>query len=345
MRKLFSVSVILLLLLALAACGVTSDPTSPSSSGGENDPTVSQPSVQPDISVTVPSTDALHLPELTVELPRSLDTSAARKAMEALPAALEKQNVSVDTVSVSFGPTYSATVAALQQGTVQLAFLPAEEYVNLGGVNAILADALPDETGAFLTGTCAKICTSPSAYGIKLAALTASRSTPLTWNELNEARWGVLDSSSLAGYRCVRLWLEDNYEDNNVSDLRHVAVYDSWDDLLRAAAAEEIDLFPLPPDTAALYESRWNSDFGRSSAFDREVIPVGMSDGVCTWVAAAASNDSAVNDPRFVQALTSAVNSLFSSTAEQAAAIGAEHYAPASNENLNPLRRLILSES
>ncbi len=346
MRKLFAVSVIFLLILALTACSGSPAPAPPSSPNGEDIPNGSHPPVQPDTSVTTSSPNPLHIPELAVELPRSLDAASARKAMERLPAALKKYNVQVDTVSISFGPTYSATVAALQQASVQLAFLPAEDYVTLGGANVILADTCPDENGSILfPGVYTQICTAPSAYGIKLAELAASRSTLLSWEELDQARWGVLDDSSLSGHRCLRLWLEDNYEDNNISDLRQVTIYDSWGDLLRAAAAEEIDLFPLPPDTAANYASRWNSDFGRPAPFDQEVIPVGISDGICTWVAAAAPEDAVVNNARFIQALAAAINSLFDSPAKQASAIGAEHYAPASDRNLNPLRRLILSES
>ena len=332
MRKLFSVSMVVLLFV-LTACGRKPAPT-PSSSV-ETPPAVeNQPSLSP--------ADPLHLPELTVELPRALDAAAAREAMEKLPAAFKKHGVAVDTVSVSFGPTYSATVAALQQGSVQLAFLPAEEFVKLGGTHILLADA-PSPLSA--PGIYTQICTAPSAYGTMLAELAASQAAPLSWDALNQARWGVLDSSSLTGYRCLRLWLEDNYEDNAVSDLQYVTVYDSWDALLRAAAAEEIDLFPLPPDAAAHYSTRWNSEFGRAGSFTREVSTVGISDGICTWVAAAAPEDAAVNDPQLVQALAEAINSLLDTSAEQAAAIGAEYYAPASDGDLKPLRRMLLSES
>lgn len=343
MRKLFSVSMIFLLLLTLTACGGTSSPA-PSSSPEALPPAENQ--TPPDASASTQPSETLHIPELTVELPRVLDTSAARKAMENLPAALEKYNIQVDAVSVSFGPTYSATAAALQQGSVQLAFLPAEDYVTLGCTNVLLADASPSVDGTIpCHGVYTQICTAPSAYGTKLAALAASRAAPLSWDELNQARWGVLDNSSLTGYRCLRLWLEDNYEDNAVSDLRQVTVYGSWDNLLRAAAAEEIDLFPLPPDAAAHYGRRWNSDFGRIAPFDLEVTAVGMSGGICTWVAAAAPEDAAVNDPRFAPALAAAINSLFDSPEKQAAAIGTEYYASASDRDLNPLRRLLLSES
>jgi len=47
---------------------------------------------------------------------------------DALRAALERRNVTVDEIAVTFGTSGEATEAALQSGEVQLAFLSAEDY-------------------------------------------------------------------------------------------------------------------------------------------------------------------------------------------------------------------------
>lgn len=335
MKKFFALLAIFALLFSLAACG----DTPAGSSSGSNPPDISVP---PDVSVPdVPDVPAepLHIPELTVELPRELDASAARAAMRNLPDALAVQGVTVDTISISFGPSYGATAEALAQGSVQLAFLPAEELVEFDGMTPLLADAdygftavtAADwnagaaRTRELVTGTAALICAGPSTYGNTLADLTALR--PLTWAELDHARWGVLAEDDLAGYRCLRLWLEDHYEDNAVSDLSQVTVYDSWDDLLDAAAAEEIDLFPLHPVLHA--------EAG-------EVRVLDVSAPLHAWVAAGSAADAAVNDPRFAEALADAVNAVFDPPEAQEAAIGARFYAPVSTEELDSLRRLVL---
>lgn len=354
MRKFFRLGAIFLLILALSACGgKDAPPVSSGSSAGDASASAgasgSTSTPQPDVSSPTGSstpavpTEPLHIPELTVELPRELDTAAARKAMQLLPEAMAGHNVTIDTVSISFGPSYAATAAALQQGTVQLAFLPAEDYLELGGMSLLLADAYPGFNSSALTrGVSTLVCAGPSDYGAKLADLAESRA--LTWTELDHARWGVLAADSLAGYRCLRLWLEDNYEDNAVSDLSQVTVYDSWDALLRAAAAEEIDLFPMPAELQSSYANRWSTDLARAGSFWEEVQAIGASDGVCTWVATAAPEDEAVNDPRFVQALDAVINSLFADPDEQLSAIGAEYYAAAAEADLNPLRRLLLGD-
>lgn len=320
MEKIPFLTAFLLLFLLFSACGASKDP-SPESTA-----------------------EPLHIPELTVELPRELDTSAALEAMESLPEAMAAHNVIIDTVSVSFGPTYSATADALAQGTVQLAFLPAEDFLDLGCTNLLLADAYPANDGSRTPGVATLICAGPSTYGARLADIAATRSTPLTWAELDHARWGVLSTDSLEGHRLLRLWLEDNYQDNGIVDLIQVTVYDSWDALFRAAAAEEIDLFPLPSGWEDSIAARWNSDFGRTGSFRDEVRTVGISAGVCTWVAAVTPEDAAANDPRFAQALSAVINDLFADPSAQKAAIGAEFYAPAVSADLNPLRRLLLGD-
>lgn len=333
MKKIPFLTVFLLLILLFSACGAATPPVAGSSS--------SQTAVTPSGPEATPP---LHIPELTVELPRALDTTSALAAMESLPAAMAAHNVIIDSVSVSFGPAYSATADALAQGYVQLAFLPAEDFLDLGCTDLLLADAYPTDDGSLAPGVTTLICTGPSDYGTRLADIAATRSTPLTWAELDHARWGVLSSDSLEGHRLLRLWLEDNYQDNGIVDLSRVTVYDSWDSLLHAAATEEIDLFPMPSVREDSVAARWNSDFSRSGSFRDEVRTVGISASVCTWVAAIAPDDTAVHDPRFPQALSAVINDLFSDPAAQKAAIGAEFYAPADSADLNPLRRLLLGD-
>ena len=351
MKKLFRLTAVFLLILTLAACSSPVPPVSsgqitpaPPGSSGPSEP-VAPPSAevppQPENPVPPPA-EPLHIPELTIELPRIPDASAARKAMLSLPERMAEHQVIIDSVSLSFGPTYSATAAAVQQGGVQLAFLPAVEYLMMESGSLLLADAYPDAEGTLTPGISVLVCAGPSAYGTKLAELAESRGTPLSWSELDRARWGVLAEDSIAGHLCLRLWLEDNYEDNAVTDLSHVTVYDSWDALLQAAAAEEIDLFPLPPALVQEADTRWTTDFSGKAPFAQSVQTVGASKGVCTWVAVAAPEDDAVNDSRFSAALSAVINGLFADPTAQQAAIGARYYTAARENTLDPLRRLLL---
>ena len=127
MKRLFTPVVCAALALTLAAgCGQTTAPSS-----------AEEPQAHP-----------LHLETLAVELPRDYAPDdetllqAIANAPELLKAALAKQQVEVDAVTVTVGASAGATCQALTGGTVDLAFLSAESYLEAGGGGTvILADA------------------------------------------------------------------------------------------------------------------------------------------------------------------------------------------------------------
>ena len=158
---------------------------------------------------------------LALELPAGGDADAARAFADSLPEAMAALGVEIGRVELSFSPSPAATAQALAEGGVDLAFLPAEDFLRAGGGLAILADGTPDTSGTLVPGERAEIVTAGTDYGRRLAA----RTDP-SWEELAHARWGVLGQESRAGYRCLDLWLCDNYEDNGIRDLPEVTVYD-----------------------------------------------------------------------------------------------------------------------
>lgn len=298
-----------------------------------------------DASADLPETVALET--LAVELPRALDTAAARQAMERLPALMEPLGVEIGTVSLTFGTSYAATAAALEQGGVDLAFLPAAEFTEFCETAVpLLGDAGTDGSA----GTSALLCAGPSAYGTRLADLRTRRS--LTWGELNNARWGVLNGDALAGYQCLELWLEDTYEGSGVADLTDVTVYNSWEDLLRAAAGEEIDLFPLDRAQQTAFAELWTMDptrtadsgahgFGREQDIAAEVRTLDETEQLYDFVAAVTPGKAELQTEQFRTALADALAQAFDGPAESKAAIGAAQYLPIRPEDLNPLRRLL----
>lgn len=322
---------LLLPVLLLAGCR-----EGPASSAGSGDPGASSLPEEP-----------LIVENLAVELPRDLDTASARAAMEGLPALLAPHGVTVGQVSVTFGTSYAATAAALDQGGVQLAFLPAADFVQFCHTALpVLADAEQEEAA----GTSALICAGPSEYGARLAELSQRRS--LTWTELDHARWGVLDRDSLAGYQCLELWLEDNCQGNGVGDLTSVTAYDSWEDLLRGAAREEIDLFPLGWDQTAFYAPLWTVEenrtgdgglrgFGRQRPMETEVRSIAETQRLYRFVAAVTPGDQVLASERFQTALSDALARAFDGPAESRAAIGADRCLPVQPEDLDGLRRLL----
>ena len=88
------VFVLLLAAMLLAGCGRRTDPA-------------------PSASASAPETEALTIPELTVELPREVDRKAARAALDQLPAALTAEGVTVEAVSLTYGASHAAMAEAV----------------------------------------------------------------------------------------------------------------------------------------------------------------------------------------------------------------------------------------
>ena len=251
---------------------------------------------------------------LALELPAGGDADAARAFADSLPEAMAALGVDIGQVELSFSPSPAATAQALAEGGVDLAFLPAEDFLRAGGGLAILADGTPDTSGTLVPGERAEIVTAGTEYGRRLAA----RTDP-SWEELAHARWGVLGQESRAGYRCLDLWLCDNYEDNGIRDLPEVTVYDDWDALLQAAEAGDIDALPLKPGLRT-----------------EELSLLAETEGIVAQVAAV-REDAALQSRAFALALEAAVSRL--PEGQREALLGAKDFVSLPDGGLNAARR------
>lgn len=251
---------------------------------------------------------------LALELPAGGDADAARAFADSLPEAMAALGVEIGRVELSFSPSPAATAQALAEGGVDLAFLPAEDFLRAGGGLAILADGTPDTSGTLVPGERAEIVTAGTEYGRRLAA----RTDP-SWEELAHARWGVLGQESRAGYRCLDLWLCDNYEDNGIRDLPEVTVYDDWDALLQAAEAGDIDALPLKPGLRT-----------------EKLSLLAETEGIVAQVAAV-REDAALQSRAFALALEAAVSRL--PEGQREALLGAKDFVSLPDGGLNAARR------
>lgn len=308
---------------------------------------------EPPASSLPPEAETIRVGTLRVELPRGGDTKAARAVFQALPEKMAPLGVEIEEVELTFGASSSATVEALAEVGVDLAFLPAADFVRLDkeasptvGEADTIVRAIPILGGGETT---AAVCAGPSEYGASLAELSQQR-TP-TWAELEHARWGVLGRDSLAGYRCLELWIEDGYEGNGIADLPDVTVYDGWVDLLEAAASEEIDCFPLPENWKADYGELWTTaadrfdgggrrGLGRDAAIEEEVAVMALTEPLFASVAAVSPQDQTLAEEAFRGALAEALADSFDGPAEAQAVLGADNFAALVEEELDPLRRL-----
>ena len=314
--------------------------------------------------------DSLALETLAVEISRDgQDADALRQAVKNLPALLQQaltdQGVTVGEIRITVGSSHAATAQALTQGSVDLAFFPVQDLIQQPEDVPVILLSGPSfqdcgtelenwNTGSGQTaaGHQGLICTAPTEYGRNLAG----RAGDLTWEELTRARWGVLREDSLLCRQAVDLWLADHYEGSTLSDLPEVTVFGDGAALLKAAAAGEIDLFPMDASLRDRWANLWtlspdeldqwgDSGLGRTAPLWEEVSVAGLTERFYDMAAAVRPDSSTLSDSRFAQALAAAIETLTSSAGEDArqltqAVFGTSGYAAAPEGALNAARRL-----
>lgn len=300
---------------------------------------------------SAPGDKPLHLKELNVELTRTDGNLEALQSVlgtlpDTLKSALNERCVEVDEIHVTVGTSASATCEALKGGSVDLAFLPADSFAALDGGRAILAAGplcpavkgtdpadwngnYGDKAGGDV-GNRALICAAATEYGKNLAGRISGGGT-LTWEELNHARWGVLDQSSQPGYQCVELWLEDHYEGMGLADLSDVKTYSTEKELISAAAEGGIDVFPVQADTRACDTEEWPE-------IQTQAAVLGVSGKLYTWVGAASAELE--NSTRFQEALMDAINAIQKDNEQMALIFGGDSYITVKDSALDGMRRL-----
>ena len=308
----------------------------------------------PDDEVDVPpvSSDTLRLDTLSVELSRgSLSTDVLSTAVKELPTLFETyfaeiEDVDVGQVHVTVGSSAAVTAETLMAGNIDFAFLPLEDYLRYGdGAVVLLADTYETSTEA---GVRALICAAPTEYGAQLDELARS-GKPLSWEEVNHARWGVLNPTTLGSYHCFDSWLADNYEGTSVSSLSTVTRYDSAEELFRAAAAGEIDALSIYDDARQNIEIAWLLEenqvdetgvggFGRTEDIYVELPVLDVTEKRYTTVVAATPAREELNDPRFQAAIDTVLKRLVAEKPELASALGASAFALVTDEELDAMR-------
>ena len=304
----------------------------------------------------------LNIDLLRVELSRSgLDTATLADAVKRLPEILQELfaecgEIEIDRISVTVGASPADTTQALAVGNVDLAFLPMEEYLLSEEETRLLyADAYETDKGVYCAGTRALICAAPTAYGEQLVQRVSS-GKPLSWNELAHARWGVLGSSSLGGYRCLQLWLMDSYEGKTISELRQVYQYDSYEELFRAAAAGEIDVISVGDDVRSSVEEAWILDesrtdvsgmrgFGRTASVWEELPVLDATERLYSAAVAARTDSAELSDQRFAAVLKLVLERMAEEEPDLMLSLGAKHFDVVTEENVAPMRRLLAQEA
>lgn len=343
MRKIAFVLAVLLLLFGLSACGRQVVPPSSSSAS---------------------ASEPLRLDVLRLELTRreAVQATALMNAVQTLPDALKNaladQGAEVGKVEVTVGASPAATAQALDEGSIDLAILPGNSFVEVGGdavplLTASERTALPDSGDAAdwlgvetswsdkaSGGQRMLILAGPSDYGRQLAARAGSGAS-LTWEELDRAAWLV---GSDEKKDMVSVWLADNFQGNTLSDLSHLSRSDPAGDsgfsLLSALADGSADVAVLPADMRIDYADHWRAGLNRSRSIFEETTVIGVTEKFYGTVLAARPDDEILDGEQFRSALAAALTELCSDQGDITAVLGGVFSAPLDNGDLDGMRRL-----
>ena len=214
------------------------------------------------------------------------------KAM--LTTELEKSGYDVEEVEITVGTNYEAIGEGLSAGTIDVALIPGGTYVLYDDSAEVILTATRDglsndsddpkdwndnkPTEASTdqaTSYRSIIIAGPSEKGRALAA-KVNNGEELNWEELNEATWSVMSSSSPAGYIYPALWLDENY-DKTITDLENAVISDSYGSAFARLASGQVDIVLTYADGRRDFEEKWNSEYGQTESIWDETDLIGVT--------------------------------------------------------------------
>ncbi|MEK3730818.1 phosphate/phosphite/phosphonate ABC transporter substrate-binding protein [Lysinibacillus sp. FSL W8-0953] len=206
---------------------------------------------------------------------------------------LAKLGFDVGEIDITVGTNFEAVGEALSAGTTDIGLIPGGTYVLYDdGAEVILtatraglnndSDHPIDwnknkptaPTTTQTTSYRAILVAGPSEKGKALAA-KVNNGEKLTFEDLNDATWNVMSSSSPAGYIYPTLWLHENF-DKTIPDLTKVVQADSYGSAFARLAAGQTDVLVTYADARRDYEESWQGEFARSASIWEETDLIGV---------------------------------------------------------------------
>lgn len=242
--------------------------------------------------------DAKEIEELVIFFVPSRDPEEIIQKTEPLKGlitdAMKERGYTVDKVRIEVSPNYEAAGEAMDAGKAHIGFVPASTYVTYAGdnVDVILAasrnglnkdsvnakdwnDGLPtldvDEQVTFYRSL---IIAGTSAKGQELGEIVNS-GQDLTWDDVNDAMWCHMSTTSSAGYVYPSIWLADKFDGKKISDLDNKVEAQSYPDIVARLANGQCDVGMGFVDIRADNADAWVTEYGKEDIWkDTNVIGV-----------------------------------------------------------------------
>lgn len=239
-----------------------------------------------------------------------------------LIAELAALGFDVSNIDIHVGTSFEAAGQALHAGSADIGFLPGATYVLFDdGVEAILTatraglskdyeDAATWNDGLPTLNVDTQVMTyrsliiaGPSARGQELAAIV-NGGGELTWDELNNANWGIMSPASPAGFIFPSLWMLENFG-QMITDLDRAVPQESFAASFANLASGQIDVLTVFADGRMGQAENWTTTLGRTEDIFVETNIIGVTEPIFNDTISV-SRHSAVMSPALIAALQTA---------------------------------------
>ena len=294
-------------------------------------------------AVSALAAEPVKMDKLTFEFVPSKEADVIIQGTQNLPelvkAEMLKNGYDIGEVVISVGTDYNATGEAMATGAIDVGWLPGGTYALYSKeVDVILTatrNGLSNDStnpvdwngeanktlkdGPQVTFYRSLIYAAPSPYGKELAA-KVNAGEKLTWEDLDKASWGVMRTSSSAGYIYPTLWLMENYG-KKITDLSNVATLAGYPEGFALAAAETIDIIVCYADGRNDYELAWTiptteadetgkGGMGREKSIWEELNVIGVTEGIYNDTVSVTREKPEIYNPEFIKALQDSLISI-----------------------------------
>ena len=252
------------------------------------------------------------------------DADQITTATEPLEALLQEKllekGYDVKDVDMTVGTSYTAVGEALSAGSADIGFMSGGNYVLFSQDCDVLLTALryainkdsdnpvdwndgtiEENTDEMSTYYRCIILAGPTEKGRALAE-KVNAGGELTWEDLNEATWSVLNPTSASGYIYPCLWLQAHYG-KSISDLENVVQADSHTTSVARLAAGQVDVMVSYGHIRIKNAPVWESEYGGTAPMAEQTDVIGVTEGIYNDMIAYSKTSDLMQDEAFRTAL------------------------------------------
>lgn len=208
---------------------------------------------------------------------------------------LAKEGYDVKNVDITVGTSFEAVGEGLNAGTLDIGFIPAGTYVLYRDGAEVLLTATrkglsinddsakvwneqkpTKKTNDQATSYRALMIAGPSEKG-KAIAKKVNAGEKLTWDDVKDLKWSVMNPTSPAGYIYPTLWLNETFG-KTIKDLGNNAILsDSYGSAFARLASGQVDVLCTYADARLDQEKKWTENYGRKASIWKETNLIGVT--------------------------------------------------------------------